>query len=117
MNYGSSKSAKIVISKSILDVKNQSYFFLKILSNLGHHYLVKTFLSKLDFEPLYFLKLRPIFDKLTRRNFLQKLHWWHVDIWPKTLLFRTHYLKTPQPILPYCANDRLLQVRGNSKMD
>ena len=32
MNYGSSKSAKIVLSKSIFDVKNQLNFFKK---NLG----------------------------------------------------------------------------------
>ena len=32
MNYGSSKSAKIVFSKSIFDVKNQLNFFKK---NLG----------------------------------------------------------------------------------
>ena len=30
MNYGSSKSAKIVLSKSIFDVKNQLNFFQKI---------------------------------------------------------------------------------------
>jgi hypothetical protein len=29
MNYGSSKSAKIILSKSIFDVKNQSNFFKK----------------------------------------------------------------------------------------
>ena len=33
--------------------------------NLGDHYLLKTFFSKLNFEPLYFLKLRPIFDRLS----------------------------------------------------
>ena len=31
LNYSSSKSAKIVLSKSILDVKNQSSFFKKIV--------------------------------------------------------------------------------------
>ena len=52
MNYGLSKSAKIVLSKSIFDVKNQSKFFKKKLSkniNLGDHFLVKTFFSKLNF--------------------------------------------------------------------
>ena len=65
MNYGSSKSAKIVPSKSIFNVKNRSNFFKKKLSkiNLGDH-LVKTFFLNSIFEPLYFLKLRPIFDKL-----------------------------------------------------
>ena len=33
--------------------------------NLGEHFLVKTFFLDLIFEPLYFLKLRPIFDKLS----------------------------------------------------
>ena len=40
--------------------------FLSKNINLGHHYLLKTlfFLNSI-FEPLYFLKLRPIFDKLS----------------------------------------------------
>ena len=59
MNYGSSKSAKIILSKSIFDVKNQSI-------NLRDHYLVKTsFFLNSTFEPLYLLKLSPIFDKPT----------------------------------------------------
>ena len=33
--------------------------------NLGDHYLLKTFFLNSIFEPLYFLKLRPIFDKLS----------------------------------------------------
>ena len=33
--------------------------------NLGDHYLVKTFFLNSIFVPLFFLKLRPIFDKLT----------------------------------------------------
>ena len=60
-------SAKIVFSKSIFDVKNQSNFRKKKLSkniNLGDCFLVFFFLN-LIFEPLYFLKLRPIFDELT----------------------------------------------------
>ena len=40
--------------------------------NLGDHYLQKTV--------------------ITRRNFLKIFPWWHVDSWPKTLLFRTHHL-------------------------
>ena len=33
--------------------------------NLGDHYLLKTFFLNSIFEPLYFLKLRTIFDKLS----------------------------------------------------
>ena len=65
MNYGSSKSAKIVHSKSIFNVKNQPNFFKKNSSkniNLGDPFLLKTFFFLHSiFEPLYFLKLRPIF--------------------------------------------------------
>ena len=58
MNYGSSKSAKIVLSKSIFDVKNQPNFFKKNLSfnlgiNLGDHFLVKPFFSRLKFEAFF----------------------------------------------------------------
>ena len=69
MNYGLSKSAKIALSKSIFNVKNQlSFFQKKNLSKniyLGDHSLVKTYFSKFNFEPLFFLNLRPIFDELT----------------------------------------------------
>ena len=62
---GSSKSAKIILSKSIFDVKNQLNFFKKSFHfkniNLGDHLLVKTFVGSI-FEPNYFLKLCPIFD-------------------------------------------------------
>ena len=47
MNYGSSKSAKIVLLKSIFYVKIRRNFFLTSI-----------------FEPLYFLKSCPIFDEL-----------------------------------------------------
>jgi hypothetical protein len=43
MNHGSSKSAKIALSKSIFDVKNQPNFFKKKIIqniNLGDHFLV-----------------------------------------------------------------------------
>ena len=33
--------------------------------NLGDHYLLKLFFLNSIFEPLYFLKLRPIFDRLS----------------------------------------------------
>ena len=42
MNYGSSKSAEIILSKSILDVKYQPIFFQKKIFkniNLGDHLL------------------------------------------------------------------------------
>ena len=99
MNYGFSISAKIVLSKSILDVKNQSNFFQKkILSkniNLGNHFLVKTFFSKLNFWTTLLSKITPNFWQtlITRRNFLKIFPWWHVDSWPNTFLFRTHHLQ------------------------
>ena len=47
------KSAKILLSKSIFNVKNQPNFFKKIISlkniNLGDHFLRKTFFSRLSF--------------------------------------------------------------------
>ena len=47
MNYGLSRSAKIVLSKSIFYVKNRQNFFKKKISfkniNLGDHFLQKTF--------------------------------------------------------------------------
>ena len=55
MNYALSKSAKIILSKSIFDVKNQPicfkkkkiYIFKNI--NLGDHFFVKTFFSNFNF--------------------------------------------------------------------
>ena len=68
MNYGSSKSAKIVCTFKVnFQCQNSTEFFQKKISskniNLGDHFLVKTFffLNSI-FEPLYFQKLRPIFD-------------------------------------------------------
>ena len=57
MNYGLSISAKIVLLKSIFNVKNQLNFFRKknfsyLLTkniNLGDNFLVKPFFSKLNF--------------------------------------------------------------------
>jgi hypothetical protein len=75
MNYGSSKSAKIVLLKSIFDVKNQLNFFKKKLFkniNLGDHYLVKTFFSRLNFWTTLLSKIIPNFwwTDIPRRNFL-----------------------------------------------
>ena len=49
-----------VLSKSIFDIKKT---FKNI--NLGDYFSVKTLFSSFNFEPLYFLKLSPIFDELT----------------------------------------------------
>ena len=59
-------------------------------------------------DNFFFEKIRLIFDiqnwlwkydfgtfwqtVITRRNFSQTFPWWHVDSWPKSLLFRTHFL-------------------------
>ena len=67
MIYDSSKSAKIVLSKTIFNVKNQLNFFQKKVFFKEYQFR-KPFFGKtilfLDsiFEPLYFLKLCPIFD-------------------------------------------------------
>ena len=62
--------------------------------NLGDHYLLKTFFSKLNFWTTLLSKIKPNFwqTAITPRNFLKIFPWWHVDSWPKTLLFRTHHL-------------------------
>ena len=90
MKYNSLKSAKIILSKSILDVKNQLIFFKKKLVkniNLGDHFLVKHFFLDSIFEPLHSLKLFPIFDELAflmgfLKTFFPKED---VDSWPKIL--------------------------------
>ena len=67
MHYGLSNSTKIILSKSIFDVKiNQIFAKKKLFNNVnfGDHF-VKTFFPDSIFEPLYFLKLCPIFDELT----------------------------------------------------
>ena len=68
MNYGSSKSAKIVLSKSIFDVKNQLIFFQKkirlrpnILSKrLGGRPKPKPMNEKLQLRPINQLIGRPL---------------------------------------------------------
>ena len=86
--------------RSIFQV-NKNYFSInfqkKKLSksiNLGDHYLSKTFFSKLNFWTTLLSKIMPNFWQtvITRKNFLKIFPWWHVDSWPKTLLFRTHHL-------------------------
>ena len=61
--------------------------------NLGDHYLLKTFFSKLNFWTTLLSKITSIFWQtvITRRNFFKIFPWWHVDSWPKSLLFRTHH--------------------------
>ena len=49
MNYGSSKTTKIVLSKSIFYVKNRPILFKKNI-NLGDHFLVKYFFLDSIFE-------------------------------------------------------------------
>ena len=63
--------------------------------NLGDHYLFKTFFSKLNYWTTLLSKISPNFWQtvISRRNFLKIFPWWHVDSWPKTLLFRTHHLQ------------------------
>ena len=65
MTYSSSKSANIILSKSIFNVKNQLNFFKnKIFSkniNLRDHFLVNTFFLKLNFWTTLLSKIMPNF--------------------------------------------------------
>ena len=97
MNYGLSKSAEIVLSKSISYVKNKRIFSkensLKNI-NLGDHFFVKNnfFLTSI-FDPLYFLKSCQILanlHSLYSQNTMDSFE--HIDFWPKILLFRTQHL-------------------------
>ena len=83
--------------------------FKKISKNInsGDHYLLKTFFSKLNFWTTLLSKITPNFWQtvITRRNFLNIFPWWHVDSWPKSLLFMTHHLgnSTTELILNWTA--------------
>ena len=90
-----SKSAKIVLSKSIFYVKNQPNFFKKKLSkniNLGEHFWLKTFFSRLNFWTTLISKIRPNFCRPHTMSIykIQQFHLTTVDFWAKTLLFKTH---------------------------
>ena len=63
MNYGLSKSAKIVISKSIFRVNNQQNFFKKIIEE----YQINRFFSKKIIEEYQFR--RPFKKKKSNFNF------------------------------------------------
>ena len=69
-NLPMKKSSKIVLWKSIFYVRNR-WIFLKFSFkniNLGDHFLLKKYFLASIFEPLYFLKPWPIFDKLSFIN-------------------------------------------------
>ena len=91
-----SKSAKIVLSKPIFYVKNQPNFFEKKNSskniNLGEHFLLKTFFSRLNFWTTLLSKIRPNFCRPHTMSIhkIQQFHLTTVDFWAKTLLLRTH---------------------------
>ena len=75
-----SKRAKIVLSKSIFDVKNQLNFFKKKSIkniNLGDYFLVKTFFSRLNFWRLHAMSIHKI----------QQFHLTTVDFLSKNLAF------------------------------
>ena len=73
-------------------------FFQKKISskniNLGDHFLVKTFFSKLNFWTTLLSKITPNFwqTDIPLRNFLEHFPCWYVVFWPKILLSRTHHL-------------------------
>ena len=93
MNYGLSKSAEIVLSKSIFYFKNWRNSF-KINQFSRPFFVKKTFFSTSIFQPLYFLKSCPIFVELAppySQNTMISFE--YIDFWPKILLFRTHHHK------------------------
>ena len=76
--------------------KSTKFFQKKISSkniNLGDHFSLKTFFSKLNIWTTLLTKITPNFwlTDIPRRNFLEHFPWWYVDSWPKILLFRTHH--------------------------
>ena len=104
MDYGSSKSAKIILSKSIFYFKNQRNFFIKKSFkniNLGDHFLEKPFFfSNFNFWTNSFSKIMPwLFDDWTPR--ILKIQWFPFSILifgQKPCLGPTIF-KIPQPIL------------------
>ena len=90
MNYSFSKRAKIVLSKSIKFFEKYVYLNISIKETIFQSYfLVKSFFINSIFEPLYFLKLRRIFDELTfLLGFFWIFPWWYVDSCPKMLIFK-----------------------------
>ena len=73
MNYGLSKSAEIVLSKSIFYVKNRRNLKKNAFKNInlrGHLKKKKQRFSLTSiFEPLYFLKSCPIFVEFLKNSF------------------------------------------------
>ena len=62
------KVPKCTLKLNFLCQKSTEFLQKKFSSqqvNLGDHYLVNTFFLNSIFEPIYFLKLRQNFDKLT----------------------------------------------------
>ena len=101
MTYGSSKSAKIVLSKSIFSFKNQpnfsNFFFSSKNIILGDHFLVKAFFSKLNFSTTLFPKITPNFwrtDSL-RRNFFEHFLW--LILSQKSYFLGPTIFEIPQP--------------------
>ena len=60
--------------------------------NLGDHFLLKTFFSRLNFWTTLLSKIRPNFCRPHAMSMhkIQQFHLNTVDFWAKTLLFRTH---------------------------
>ena len=87
---------KNVHLRALLYVKNQPNFFQKKNSskniNLGEHFLLNTFFSRLNFWTTLLSKIRPNFCRphtMSIHKILQ-FHLTTVDFWVKTLHFRTH---------------------------
>ena len=67
--------------------------------NLGDHFYKEIFFLTSICEPLYFLKSCPILFTNWSSPYSQNtmISFEYIDFWPKSLLFRTHHLKIPQP--------------------
>ena len=94
MNDSLTKSAKIVLSKSIFDVKNRWNFLIFfhwriLIYYLGDHFLLKTFFSRLNFRTTLLSKIRPNFCRPHTMS-IHKIQQFHLTTVEKTLLFGTH---------------------------
>ena len=93
---GPQKVSKFYFFKVTFLCQKSTQFFRKIFSskniNLGDHFLLKPFFSRLNFWTTSLSKIRPNFCKPNAMSIykIQQFDLTTVDFWIKTLLFRTH---------------------------
>ena len=93
-----SKSAKIILSKSIFYIKKKES---PKNINLGDPFLLKTFFSRLNFWTTLLSKIRPNFCRphtMSIHKILQ-FHLTTVDFWAETWLLRTHQSRNSMTLL------------------